>query len=97
MAIALSPQLEALIQEDVAHGPDQSTDEFLACAVHMLHDQEDWFRENQVLIAARIEQGFASAERGDLRTPEQVRARMSERKQAWSQTHPSALTGHQRP
>ncbi len=83
MAIQLKPELEALIQEDVARGPYQSADEFLERAVHMLHDQESWLRENRDTISAMIEQGFASAERGELRTPAEVRARMDERKSAW--------------
>ena len=87
MAIQLNPELEALIQEDLAQGPYQTADEYLERAVHMLHDQERWLRENRDEITAKIEQGFASAERGDLRTPAQVRARLAERKRAWSQSH----------
>ncbi len=86
MAIQLKPELEALIQEDVAQGPYRSADEFLEHAVHMLHDQENWLRENRAEIAAKIEQGFASAERGDLADAAQVRARMDEQKRAWLQT-----------
>lgn len=87
MAIQLKPELEALIQEDIAHGPYQSADEFLECAVHMLHNQERWLYENRDMIAAKIEQGFASAERGDLADAALVRARMDERKRAWLQSH----------
>jgi putative addiction module CopG family antidote len=83
MAIQLKPELEALIQEDVAQGPYRSADEFLEHDVHMLHDQENWLRENRAEIAAKIEQGFASAELADAA---QVRARMDERKRAWLQT-----------
>ena len=83
MTIHLKPELEALIRNDVERGPYQSADEFVEQAVQMLHEQEQWLAESRGDIAARIEEGFASAERGDLLDPEQVRARVAERKQAW--------------
>ena len=83
MTIHLKPELEALIQNDVERGPYQSADEFVAHAVQMLHEQEQWLADNRTGIAAKIEEGFASAERGDLLDSAQVRARLNERKQAW--------------
>ena len=83
MTIRLKPELEALIQKDVERGPYQSADEFVEQAVHMLHEQEQWLADSQVEIAAKIEEGYASAERGELLDPEQVRAQIDERKQAW--------------
>lgn len=38
MTIHLNPELEALIQKDVERGPYQSADEFVACAIQMLHE-----------------------------------------------------------
>ena len=49
----------------------------------MQHGQEQWLADNRADIAAKIEEGYASAERGELLDPEQVRAQVSERKQAW--------------
>ena len=66
MTIRLTPELEALIQKDVERGPYRSADEFVAQAVQMLHDQEQWLAENRTDIAAKIEHGFAQAERGEL-------------------------------
>jgi putative addiction module CopG family antidote len=83
MTIHLKPELEALIQQDVERGPYQSVDEFVQQAVQMLHEQEQWLAENRTEIAAKIEAGYASAQRGDLLDAEQVRARLNERKQAW--------------
>ena len=83
MTIRLKPELEALIQQDVQRGPYRSADEFVERAVQMLHDQEQWLAENRDEIAAKIEAGYASAERGDLLDAEQVRARLNERKQVW--------------
>ena len=83
MTIHLKPELEALIQQNVERGPYQSVDEFVQQAVQMLHEQEQWLAENRAEIGAKIEAGYASAERGDLLNAEQVRARLNERKQAW--------------
>jgi antitoxin ParD1/3/4 len=83
MTIRLKPELEALIQKDVERGPYRSADEFVEQAVQMLHEQEQWLADNHADIAAKIEEGYASAERGDLLDPEQVRAQIAERKQAW--------------
>jgi len=66
MTIRLTPELEALIQKDVERGPYQSADEFVAHAVQMLHEQEQWLDENRAEIGAKIEHGFAQAERGEL-------------------------------
>ena len=83
MTIHLKPELEALIQKDVERGPYQSADEFVEQAVQMLHEQEQWLADNHADIAAKIENGYASAERGELLDPEQARAQVNERKQAW--------------
>ena len=83
MAIQLKPELEALVQQDVEQGPYQSADEFLERAVQMLHEQEVWLREHRDEIAAKIEAGYASAERGDLLDPAEVRSHLNEHKKAW--------------
>jgi putative addiction module CopG family antidote len=83
MTIHLKPELEALIQEDVERGPYESADEFVAQAVQMLHEHEQWLAENRTDIAAKIEHRYAQAERGELLDPIEVRARLNERKQAW--------------
>jgi antitoxin ParD1/3/4 len=66
MTIHLKPELEALINEDVERGPYQSADEYVAQAVQMLHAHERSLAEDRAEIAAKIEQGFAQAERGEL-------------------------------
>ena len=84
MTIRLKPELEALIQKDVERsGPYQSADEFVEQAVQMLHEQEQWLADNHADIAAKIEEGYASAERGELVDPGQVRTQVNDRKQAW--------------
>ena len=66
MTIHLKPELEALIQADVERGPYESADEFVAQAVRLLHAEEQWLADNRADIAAKIERGFAQAERGEL-------------------------------
>jgi len=83
MTIRLKPELEALIQKDVERGPYQSADEFVEQAVQLLHEQEQWLADNHADIAAKIEKGYASAERGELLDSDQVRAQIDKRKQAW--------------
>jgi antitoxin ParD1/3/4 len=83
MTIHLRPELEALIQQDVERGPYQSADEFVAQAVQMLHEHEQWLADNHADIAAKIEQGFRHAERGELLDPVEVRAHLNERKKSW--------------
>ena len=66
MTIHLKPELEALVKEDVERGPYQSADEYVAQAVQMLHAHERWLAEDRAEIAAKIEHGFAQAERGEM-------------------------------
>lgn len=84
MTIRLRPELEALIQRDVQRGPYRSADEFVERAIEMLHEQEEWLAENRRRIAARIEHGFAQAERGELLDGEEafqeLRRRRDERR-----------------
>ena len=68
MTIHLKPELEALIQKDVERGPYRSADEFVEQAVQMLHEQEQWLADNHADIAAKIEEGYASAERESFST-----------------------------
>jgi len=54
----------------------------------MLHEQESWFAEHGSEIAAKIEVGFAAAQRGELVDAESVRTEMDRRKQAWINEKP---------
>ena len=83
MTIRLKPEIEALIERDVERGPYESSDDFVEEAVRQLHDQEEWLAENRVRITADIEEGCASARRGELLTAEEVRARLEHEKRVW--------------
>jgi antitoxin ParD1/3/4 len=83
VTIRINPELEALIRQDVERGSYQSIEEFVESAVSMLHEQEAWLAQHRAEIAAKIEEGFNAAQRGELIDGGQLRARMEERKQAW--------------
>lgn len=77
MEIHLRPELENLIKQDVQRGSYETVDEFVECAVSMLHEQEAWLAQNRAQIAAKIDQGYASAERGELIDGDEARSRLA--------------------
>ena len=83
MDIHLRPELEEMIKQDVQRGPYQSVDEFVEHAVSLLHEQEAWLSEHGSEIRAKIEEGYAAAQRGELLDSEEVRAMLEARKSAW--------------
>ncbi len=80
MEIHLKPELEELIKQDVQRGFYQTVDEFVERAVSMLHEQEAWLAQNRVEIAAKIDEGYAAAQRGELLEADAVRSRLAELK-----------------
>jgi antitoxin ParD1/3/4 len=84
MEIRLKPELEDLIKQDVQRGSYQTVDEFVERAVSMLHEQEAWLAQNRVEIAAKIDEGYAAAQRGELVEADSVRSRLAELKSAHS-------------
>ncbi len=90
MNIRLRPELEKLIEEDIRRGPYQSVDEFVERAVSLLHVQEVWFAEHRTEIGAKIAEGFAAAQRGELLDSDSVRQLMDERKTSWLSEHRKA-------
>jgi putative addiction module CopG family antidote len=83
MKIRLRPELEEMIKQDVQRGPYQSVDEFVEHAISLLHEQEAWLAEHGSEIRAKIEKGYAAAQRGELIDSEEVRSKIDERKRAW--------------
>lgn len=83
MDIRLKPELEKLVEQDVQRGPYQSADEFVERAVVLLHEQESWLAEHAAEIGAKIGEGYAAAQRGELVDAERARASMEEKKRAW--------------
>ncbi len=83
MKIHLRPELEEMINQDVQRGPYQTVEEFLEHAISLLHEQETWLAEHGTEIRAKIERGYATAQRGELIDSDQVRSRLEERKRPW--------------
>jgi antitoxin ParD1/3/4 len=83
MNIRLRPELEEMIKQDVQRGPYQTVDEFVEHAVSLLHEQEAWLAEHGSEIRAKIDQGYAAAQRGELLDSDQLCAKLDERKRAW--------------
>jgi len=83
MKIHLRPELEEMIKQDVQRGPYQSVDEFVERAISLLHDQEAWLAERGSEIRAKIEQGYAAAQRGELIDSDRVRQSLDEKKRSW--------------
>ncbi len=79
MPITLGPEHERLIAEALRSGTYQSPDEVIKRALELLRDRDAWLAQNR----AKIEEGYAAAQRGDLIGSDQVRAQMEERKRAW--------------
>jgi antitoxin ParD1/3/4 len=84
MEIRLRPELEELIKQDVQRGSYQTVDEFVERAVSMLHEQEAWLAEHRVAIAAKLDEGYAAAQRGELIEADAVRSRLTELKRVHS-------------
>ena len=83
MKIELKPELEALIRQDVERGAYKSVDEFVEQAVSLLHEQEAWLTEQGSEIRAKIEEGYAAAQRGNLIDSSEVRSHLEKKKRAW--------------
>ena len=83
MKIESKPELEALIRQDVERGAYKSVDEFVEQAVSLLHEQEAWLAEQGSEIRAKIEEGYAAAQRGELADSGEVRSRLDAKKRAW--------------
>ena len=81
MEIRLRLELEELIKQDVQRGPTKPSTEFVEQAVSMLHEQEAWLAANRAEIQTKIAEGYASAQRGELISPDEARAKLAEHKQ----------------
>ena len=79
MTITLRPEHERLIAEALRSGAYLSADEVIERAFELLHEQEALLAENR----AKIEEGYAAAQRGELIDADQVRARLQEKKRDW--------------
>jgi antitoxin ParD1/3/4 len=79
MPITLHPEHERLITEALRSGAYQNSDEVIKRALELLHRWDAWLAESR----AKIDEGYAAAQRGELIDGDQVRAQMEEKKHAW--------------
>ncbi len=79
MTIILQPEHDQLIAEALRSGAYQSSEEVIKRALELLLERDAWLAENR----AKIEEGYAAAQRGELIDSDQVRAQMEEKKRAW--------------
>ena len=84
MEIRLSPELAAVVEQDVAAGRFASAEEYVAVAVALLHEREQgWNGETLEEFNAKLEESIAQAERGELLDEAEVRRRMNAMKTEW--------------
>jgi putative addiction module CopG family antidote len=83
MNIRLKPETEELIKKDLRNGVYRSIDEYVEHAVAVLHEREAWLAANRAEIAAKLDKGWAAAQRGDLVDADHALSRREERKRAW--------------
>jgi antitoxin ParD1/3/4 len=79
MTIILQPEHDRLIAEALRSGAYQSSEEVIKRALELLHERDAWLAESR----AKIEEGYAAAQRGELIDGDQARAQMEEKKRAW--------------
>ena len=79
MPMTLQPEHERLFAEAVRSGAYQNSGEVIQRALELLRDRDAWLAEN----LAKIDEGHAAAQRGELIDADQVRVQMAEKKRAW--------------
>ena len=75
----MPPEHDQLIAEALRSGAYQNSEEVIRQALELLHQRDARLAENR----AKIEEGYAAAQRGELMDSDQVRAPMEEKKRAW--------------
>ncbi|HEY0702222.1 MAG TPA: hypothetical protein VGD60_05590 [Candidatus Acidoferrales bacterium] len=87
MNIRLKPETEELIKKDLQNGVYQSIDEYVEHAVTVLHEREAWLAATRAEISAKLDEGWAAAQRGELVDADDALSRLEERKRAWLAEH----------
>jgi antitoxin ParD1/3/4 len=85
MEIRLSPELEALVTKDLARGRFASVEEYVAEAVELLHEREQWLSETLEEQRESLDLAWQEAERGELMPVEDFREEMRTMKTAWAE------------
>ena len=86
MTIILPPEHDQLIAEALRSGAYQSSEEVIKRALELLHERDAWLAESR----AKIEEGYAAAQRGELIDSDQVHYRLpSQDRSSANHLHPS--------
>ena len=72
MNVHLSPELEQLVQSKVKSGRYNSASEVVCEALRLLEQRDEVFTRRKEEIGEQIEEGWQSAERGELVDGEEV-------------------------
>jgi antitoxin ParD1/3/4 len=83
MTITLRPEQEQLVAEVLRSGSYHNADEVIERALALLHEHEKWLADTR----AKIEEGYAAAERGELIDAAEVSAHLEQRKRDWIAQH----------
>ena len=91
MEISLSPELAAVVEQDVAAGRFASVEEYIATAVELLHEREHGMNgETHAEFNAKLEESITEAERGDVISLDGFREEMRQMKAEWTSSKKTA-------
>lgn len=91
MEIRLSPELAAVVEQDVAAGRFASVEEYIAAAVELLHERAQGMNsETPEEFNAKLEESIAEAERGDVMSLDEFREEMRQMKAEWTSSKKTA-------
>jgi antitoxin ParD1/3/4 len=83
MTIELKPEAEAIIRKRLQSGAFASPKEVIERALELLSVEEEWLAENHDEIAAKVQDGWDAAQKGELIDLTQVRANLQKKKEEW--------------
>ncbi len=78
-----NPSRSTASQRPSKSGAYKDPDEVIDQALEMLSERDAWITEHRAELSAKIEAGYAAAQRGELVDEDQVRANLEKRKRAW--------------
>jgi Arc/MetJ-type ribon-helix-helix transcriptional regulator len=81
MEIRLRPELADRIKQDVQRGSYKTVNEFVEREFRCSTNRKLGSAQNRAEIAARIDEGYAAAQRGELIDADAARSRLKELKQ----------------
>ena len=86
MALTLDPATEARIQRELARGRYAAPDEIINRALDLLEAERADLAAHRATLLAELEESLDQADRNEVLTEEELRARMSARREAHQRT-----------